>query len=97
VARVYDDEMRASIHVSAGPLIVALGFALVLGIIAGMLTPRLPLSVPRREFGMYSWLAVLQGDALLREAMQAGAELERRMDVRDVERRIGNVKVRYVV
>jgi hypothetical protein len=85
------------VHVNTGPLIIALGTALVLGIIAATFTPRLPLNVPRREFGMYSWLAVLQGDALLRETMRTGAELERGMDVRDVEKRMGELRVRYVV
>jgi hypothetical protein len=95
VARAYDDTTQAYVTVGTAPLIVALGVALVLGILAGVLTPRLPLEIPRREFGMYSWLAVLHGDSLLRE--MRSNELERGMDVRDVAKRVGSIKVRYVV
>jgi len=32
----------------------------VLGVIGGLFVPTLPLNIPRREFGVYSWLALIQ-------------------------------------
>ena len=36
---------------------------LVLGIIGELFVPVLPLNIPRREFGVYSWLALFQAQA----------------------------------
>jgi len=33
---------------------------LILGIIGELFVPTLPLNIPRRGFGVYSWLALLQ-------------------------------------
>jgi len=35
---------------------------LILGIIGELFVPTLPLNIPRRGFGVYSWLALLQSE-----------------------------------
>jgi len=44
-------------------MISLLVLVLVLGIIGELFVPTLPLDIPRREFGLYSWLALLQSQA----------------------------------
>jgi len=44
-------------------LIVPLVLVLILGTIGELFVPALPFGVPRREFGIYSWLALLQSQA----------------------------------
>ena len=64
VVRAYKDEVLAS--ASFHPHIVggALGIALLLGALAGLLVPALPFDIPRRGFGLFSWVAVLHGQEL---------------------------------
>jgi len=43
---------------------------LVLGIIGELFVPTLPLDVPRRGFGVYSWLALLQSEVRVLSRVQ---------------------------
>jgi hypothetical protein len=95
-ARVYDNITEAFVHVALGPLLAALGTALVLGAIAGLAAPKLPKGVPRREFGLYSWIAAIHGDALTQRELK-NVELRPGMDVQAIETKVGDVKVRYEV
>ena len=66
---------------------------LIAGLVAGFCTPRLPMRVPRRDFGLYSWLAAMHGDALLHEL--GNGHVHRGMDIRAVEEKLGDFKARY--
>jgi hypothetical protein len=83
------------VRVALAPLLGALGTVLLLGIIAGLCTPRLPRGLPRREFGLYSWLAVIYGDHFLREF--GDGRLQHGMDVSTVEKNFADTRVFYAV
>lgn len=95
-ARAYPDQAIAWARVSHVPLAAMLGAALVLGLLAGAAVPRLPNGAPRRGTGMWGWVAVITADGLLEDARGKGVGmLERGMEVEEVEKAMGNVKVRY--
>jgi len=60
VAHSYGDETLASTTFTWWQLIIPLLLVLILGIIGELFVPTLPLDIPRREFGVYSWLALFQ-------------------------------------
>lgn len=63
VAQRFPDQTIAYVQFVPWQLAATLGAVLVVGIIAGLFVPTLPMDVPRRSFGLYSWLTVLKSDA----------------------------------
>ena len=63
VAQYYEDETVARTTYKKWQLIGPLLGILILGIIGELFVPVLPGDIPRREFGIYSWLALLQYQA----------------------------------
>jgi len=63
VAQSYRDETLAYTTYKPWQLIVLPALVLILGIIGELFVPVLPFGVPRREFGVYSWLALFQSQA----------------------------------
>ena len=63
VAQFYLDETLAYATYEPRQLIVLPVLVLILGTIGELFVPALPLGIPRREFGIYSWLALLQSRA----------------------------------
>jgi len=63
IAQSYEDETLADATFEHWKLIGPLLGILFLGIIGELFVPRLPLNIPRREFGVYSWLALFQSQA----------------------------------
>ncbi|KAL0949830.1 hypothetical protein HGRIS_009865 [Hohenbuehelia grisea] len=95
LARSYPDRIMSSSHMNTPMTIGLLAIALALGLIAALFVPRLPLGVPRRGFELYSWVAALQGDDVAAEMNRAG--VRKNMELRDVEKRLGDLRFRYVV
>lgn len=60
VAQLYEDETLADTTYDQWQLIALLILILVLGIVGELFVPTLPLNIPQREFGVYSWLALFQ-------------------------------------
>ncbi|TFK74366.1 hypothetical protein BDN72DRAFT_833278 [Pluteus cervinus] len=94
VARVYPDKIIATAAVRNIEMIAVLVFVLLLGVMAGLFVPKLPLSVPRRGFEVFSWMAAFQADELLGERPDAG--LARNMELNDIQERVGELRFRYV-
>lgn len=67
---------------------------LLLGVTAGIFVPRLPLNIPRRGFEGYSWLAAFHGDNIAHEVQRTG--MVKNMELGEIERRMGDMKVKYV-
>ena len=63
VAQAYKDETLAYVTYKQWQLIGLPILIWVLGIIGELFVPTLPVNVPRREFGVYSWLALFQFQA----------------------------------
>jgi hypothetical protein len=93
LARAYRDRTVATIDVPLWAILPFLGGLLVLGVIAGLLTPHLPHGVPRRGFGVYTWIALLYGENILGDVRSLG--IKRDMDLVEIEDRMKGVKVQY--
>jgi len=63
VAQSYTDETLAYTTYKPWQLIGLSILIWTLGIIGELFVPKLPLNIPRREFGVYSWLALFQSQA----------------------------------
>jgi len=63
VAQLYRDETLAYTTFKPWQLIAVPVVVLILGTVGELFVPALPLGIPRREFGIYSWLALLRSQA----------------------------------
>lgn len=72
-----------------------LGIVLVLGLVAGLFVPKLPLQVPKRGFELYSWLAAFRGEELTMERSQLEKGMEKSMDLQDMQKKMGDLRFRY--
>jgi len=95
VVRAYKDVVLASASFNPSILGVVLGIALLLGVLAGFFVPALPLDIPRRGFGLFSWVAVLHGQELGGEFWQDG--VNRHMDLHELEKALGEKRVHFVI
>jgi len=68
VAQSYEDETLAYTTFTWWQMVAPLVAILILGIIGELFVPTLPHNIPRRAFGTYSWLALLQSQELQLEA-----------------------------
>ncbi|KAG9078966.1 hypothetical protein FRC06_008026 [Ceratobasidium sp. 370] len=91
VGHLYPDKTVAYVKVFIVWLIVALLVVLTLGFVVAIFVPRLPLGLPRRDFGVFSWLAAIEGDSLVNLPMGIG-RLER---LEELQRKAKDVPVRY--
>ncbi|KDQ65143.1 hypothetical protein JAAARDRAFT_168055 [Jaapia argillacea MUCL 33604] len=94
VAHSYTDLTLASASIVDYQLCIVLIFVLVIGCIGGLFVPKLPFGIPRRGFTLYSWIAAFQGQELVGDA--AGA-LDRKMDLEEIRRQVGDRKLKYNV
>ncbi|KAG9122747.1 hypothetical protein FRC07_000744, partial [Ceratobasidium sp. 392] len=90
-ARNYPDKTVAYTKTSGVSLAMLLLFMLLLGYMVAIFVPRLPLGLPRRDFGVFSWLAAIQGDAIV--GIPTGVGRHEQLD--ELRRRGKGVKVRY--
>ena len=63
VAQLYADETLAYTTYKLWQVIGLPILVWILGVIGELFVPTLPLDTPRREFGIYSWLALFQSQA----------------------------------
>jgi hypothetical protein len=95
VVRAYKDVVLASASFQPGILGGVLGGALLLGALAGFFVPALPFDIPRRGFGLFSWVAALQGQELGGELGRMN--INRHMDLDELEKTLGEKRVHFVI
>jgi len=95
VVRAYKDEVLASASFNPYILGGVLGIVLVLGVLAGLFVPDLPFNIPRRGFGLFSWVAVLHGRELGGEFWQN--KVDRHMDLKELEKALGEERVHFII
>jgi len=95
VVRAYKDVFLASASFNPRILAGVLGVALLLGVLAGLFVPALPLDIPRRGFGLFSWVAVLRGQELGGEFLQD--DVNRHMDLNELEKTLGEKRVHFII
>ena len=104
LAQRYNDRVVSSAAVKVVPMIIYLFFILLMGLIAGLFVPRLPLNVPRRGFELFTWMTVFNAGELTRvpgtgsgEDCEPGRSFgEKSPELDEVERKMGEMKFRYV-
>jgi len=95
VVRAYKDEFLASASFDRYTLGGVLGIVLLLGTLAGLFVPALPFDVPRRGFGLFSWVAVMHGRELGGEFWQDN--VNRHMDLDELEKTVGEERVHFII
>lgn len=90
VARVYPDQTLTNAYIDNPKMISLLTFVLLLGLVAGLFVPRLPLQVPKRGFELYSWLAAFHGDEVVSDY-----KVRKNMSLEEIEASMGDLKFRY--
>jgi len=95
VVRAYKDEILASASFNPYILSGVLGITLLLGALAGLFVPALPFDIPRRDFGLFSWVAVMYGQELGRAVWQD--KVDRHMDLKELEKTLGEESVHFVI
>ena len=63
VAQSYENETLAYVTYKWWQLLALPVLLWILGTVGELFVPTLPLDIPRREFGVYSWLALFQSQA----------------------------------
>ncbi|KAF9448060.1 hypothetical protein P691DRAFT_730398 [Macrolepiota fuliginosa MF-IS2] len=103
LARAYPDRLLADAYIVREQMIITLVVIFVLGLVAALFVPRLPLGIPRRGFELYSWVAAFYADELVGSGAgleegpgPIGLPIERRMQIEEIEQRVGDVRFRYV-
>jgi len=95
VVRAYKDVVLASASFNRYILGGVLGIALLLGALAGLFVPALPFDIPRRGFGLFSWVAVLHGQELGGELGKD--DVDRHMDLDELKKTLGEKRVWHFV
>jgi len=97
VAQKYQDLVLSNASINTPAMLGYLAFLLLVGLIAGLFVPRLPLGMPRRGFELYTWMAAFQAGELEGEINEHTGENEalKHMELDEIERAIGELKVRY--
>ena len=112
VAQLYEDETLARTTFEWWQLVSLLLLILFLGTIGELFVPTLPFDVPRREFGLYSWLALFQAQVWsggrvqragtnlaigIQELQSEADNFEKFMSLDVLEEKYSNKRVEFVV
>ena len=97
MARKYQDIVVSDASINTPAMLGYLAFVLLVGLIAGLFVPRLPLGMPRRGFEMYTWMAAFQAGDLVAEIDEHAGEKEvsKNMELDEIESAMGDLKVKY--
>uniref|UniRef100_A0A0W0EVF4 Uncharacterized protein n=1 Tax=Moniliophthora roreri TaxID=221103 RepID=A0A0W0EVF4_MONRR len=88
----FEDHAISTVNLYISLAVPLLLFVMVMGLVAGLFVPTLPLNVPRRGFTLYSWWAAFQGNELLADRTSM---IDKQMNLKDIEQEIGDLKFRY--
>jgi len=94
VAQSYPDQTLAYVTYAQWQLISLPMLVLLLGTIGELFVPTLPFNIPRRGFGVYSWLALFQSQEL---RFEVAHDLDRLMSLEEVEKKFSAKAVKFVL
>ncbi|KAJ7727961.1 hypothetical protein B0H16DRAFT_1894321 [Mycena metata] len=95
VARSYADSVLSETRINTVECLVVLGIVLVLGVLAGLFVPRLPMSVPRRGFELYSWMAAFYSHELVLDQIDQSEAMVKQMELSSIKKYLGDLRFRY--
>ncbi|KAG6878852.1 hypothetical protein C0992_007114 [Termitomyces sp. T32_za158] len=98
LTRRYQDLVLSSTSVNPGYMGIYIGLIMVLGILAGLFVPKLPLNVPHRGFEVDSWIAAFHADELIEigGTHGNGIEIEKNLDLHEIIQQVGDIKFRLI-
>lgn len=99
IAHTYRNIQLASAWVDAGPIALTLGIVGILGFLAAFLVPKLPYSRPRRDFGVFSWMAAMEDDEMLGRVHRLGrgmgmSNAPEVVELDDIRAKLGGYRVK---
>ncbi|KAJ7667582.1 hypothetical protein DFH06DRAFT_983175, partial [Mycena polygramma] len=95
VARCYPDRVLSNTKINTLDAVIVIVAVLLLGVCAGLFVPRLPMSVPRRGFELYSWMAAFYSHELVLDQIDHSEGMVKRMELRDIQKHLGDLRFRY--
>ncbi|KAJ7087271.1 hypothetical protein B0H15DRAFT_843326 [Mycena belliarum] len=95
VARCYTDRVISETKINTFNAVIVFGVVLVLGVLAGLFVPKLPMAVPRRGFELYSWIAAFYSNELVLDQIDQSEGMAKQLDVEEIEKHMGDLKFRY--
>lgn len=95
MARKYQDLVLSNASINTPAMLAYLALVLLVGLIAGLFVPRLPLGMPRRGFELYTWMAAFHAGELVGESNEDEKRALRDMELHEIERAMGGLKFRY--
>ncbi|KAJ6567347.1 hypothetical protein DFH09DRAFT_457648 [Mycena vulgaris] len=95
VARCYTDSVLSETKINTLDAVIVIATVLVLGLIAGLFVPKLPMSVPRRGFELYSWMAAFYSNELVLDQIDQSEGMVKHLELQDIEKHMGDLKFRY--
>ncbi|KAG6850014.1 hypothetical protein H0H93_002463 [Arthromyces matolae] len=94
LARQYSDNVLSNTWINPVYMGAYLSVIFVLGLLAGLFVPKLPLNVPHRGFEIYSWIAAFHAEELMEIGRSSG--IGRNLELEEIAQQFGNVKFRHV-
>lgn len=101
-ARVYPTLLLCSTAIDLTLMVVVNISVFVVGLVACICVPRLPLGVPRRGFDLLSWLAVLYEDNVVGQlpflpGKHTGSSSRLKSSLENIEDKFGDISLKYKV
>ncbi|KAG6816866.1 hypothetical protein H0H87_002187 [Tephrocybe sp. NHM501043] len=94
LARRYSDRIISDTTLNPLFMSVYLAIIFLLGLLAGLFVPKLPLDIPHRGFEMYSWMAAFYADELIEIGRISG--IQKKMELEEIAEQMGDLKFRYM-
>jgi hypothetical protein len=85
----------SSAQINLKGMLTYLAIVLLIGLMAGLCVPRLPLDVPRRGFELYSWVAAFHAEELVGDVDLRQSQVPKKMELEDIEDAMGELRFRY--
>ncbi|KAJ7499386.1 hypothetical protein FB451DRAFT_1205266 [Mycena latifolia] len=95
VARCYTDSVLSETKINTFDAVIVFAVVLVLGVLAGLFVPKLPMSVPRRGFELYSWIAAFYSNELVLDQIDQSEGMVKQLELKDIQKHMGDLKFRY--
>ncbi|KDQ15154.1 hypothetical protein BOTBODRAFT_304314 [Botryobasidium botryosum FD-172 SS1] len=98
IAHTYRNIYLASAYATALPLAIALAVVASLGVLAAFFVPKLPSSRPRRDFGVFGWMAAMEDDEMLGRVHRLGHGMGMsetpEVELADIRAKLGRYRVK---
>jgi hypothetical protein len=105
LARRYSDRLLTTTSIHALGMACVLAGVCLLGLVSGLWVPRLPLEIPRRGTGVFSWVVAFgfglktrggEGELMLEDDLGVGGGYKKGMELQELKESLGEARLRWV-